>query len=152
MIKPIQQNTKMNYKINAKKIHQHANAFYLASERNLEERPNGDGTVQVLSIPGIVNCAFACELYLKSLLMVHGYQSRGHSIESLFRKLPDEIISQIIKEIEGYKFENCLSNISNTFVDWRYSYEKESTLITFQTFLLKLTESLKTHSAIRLSE
>lgn len=77
-----------------------------------------------LFIPIITNMAFACELFLKSLLKRDGKQARGHKLIELFEALKDELKDDIIGSEEPEEFKCNLSKISNLFVDWRYVYEQ----------------------------
>ena len=79
-------------------------------------------------LPAVVNTAFACELYLKSLLT----DTRGHDIKELYDKQND-VIKDCIKDVivsnkENYTdaiFEKNLQNIKDAFSTWRYYYEPE---------------------------
>lgn len=86
-------------------------------------------TVQnVVNVPAIVNGAFACELYIKSMLPSD--DSWGHNLYELFYELPDNLQSLIKAEIEClvcHKDLTCeciLNNLSEAFVFWRYIHEK----------------------------
>lgn len=41
-------------------------------------------------IPSIVNLAFSCELYLKSLISDGESRASGHDLEELFNELPND--------------------------------------------------------------
>lgn len=86
-------------------------------------------TVQkVVNVPAIVNGAFACELYIKSMLPSDN--SREHNLYELFCKLPVNLQSLIKAEIEclvcdkDLTCELILKNLSEAFVFWRYIHEK----------------------------
>lgn len=102
----------------------------------------------------IVNSAFSCEVFIKSLLIFNGMDIndiRGHKLEKLWKELREQDleitqnIEQIMKDIFGNKtleFENMLKNISNAFEYWRYIYEhKEGTIHLM--FLRALRDALK---------
>ena len=83
----------------------------------------------VLNIPAIVNAAFACELYIKSILVT---TTKEHDLEILYSQLDNEKQSEIRSYVDKcfnghptYKFDTCLKRASNAFVDWRYIYEDE---------------------------
>ena len=83
----------------------------------------------VVNIPAIVNAAFACELYLKSIL---GTNTKEHNLAILYSQLDNEKQSRIRqyvdKSFDGhsiYSFDSCLKRAANVFVNWRYIYENE---------------------------
>lgn len=99
---------------------------------NWQKDEFGRMCAHVVNVPAIVNAAFACELYLKSLINEH---VETHNLKTLYESL-DEItrntVSLLInKKIhnynQGFIFDACLENAANVFVDWRYIYEKEHT-------------------------
>lgn len=79
--------------------------------------------------PFTVNAAFACELYMKAIL-IHfssdGTIVKGHKLDELFKVLPDDAQSQIEASFnEQYKhdLDILLTEISTAFIDWRYAFE-----------------------------
>ena len=86
--------------------------------------------MDVVSIPAIVNAAFACELYLKSMLE----QPWGHKLKDLFEQLDNEAKIQLNNEFDAsvsnhpvYNFDVFLNDISDAFVEWRYVFEESHT-------------------------
>ena len=97
------------------------------------------------TVAGIVNSAFACEVYIKTLLVFHGVsrkemrgkkKSNGHDLNflwELYKKKDNDsalLIEQRIKKEfnssnEGL-FGDLLGKCSNAFNYWRYIYEKNS--------------------------
>ena len=84
--------------------------------------------------PEIVNSAFACEIFLKTLLFYNeiGY-GKKHDLEALYKMLPDHYKETIEAELlKRYgKMQNAfgisyLNNISKAFEVWRYSFEKKN--------------------------
>ena len=80
--------------------------------------------------PAIVNCAFACEIYLKALLETQNIKSKTHNLNDLFQELPEEWKNDILNDISRSCFNlvdmfgrSQLENISEAFVKWRYNYE-----------------------------
>lgn len=84
-----------------------------------------------LIVSVIVNCSFACELFLKSMLH---QDTRGHKLDELFSKLDDTIqenikmrtIDEMKKTTSGYcdtDFQRDLTQNSNKFAEWRYFHE-----------------------------
>ena len=97
-----------------------------------------------LASPIFVNIAFAAELYFKCLLyMRHGTLIRGHNLKKLYSSLPkkDKIElekfynlrvqnSVLIKDTKkfhpdsNFDLRYVLGDIADTYVNWRYSFEK----------------------------
>lgn len=77
-------------------------------------------------VTAIVNCAFSCELYIKSMLN-EGNVVRGHKLLELFNQLDDKWKGLIIRlmEYEETIFYYFLNQSSNAFEEWRYIYERE---------------------------
>ena len=82
------------------------------------------------------NLAFACELYLKQLLILEDNEQRGHKLKDLYNCLSadskDFISAEYVKRCNDFKekhdvtlssFEDCLENYNTAFEDWRYWYE-----------------------------
>ena len=105
--------------------------------------------------PAVGNAAFACEIFLKLLLHWHGIaEKKIHKLKDLFEKLPDD--TQIIlknsvvshygswKDVWGF---DCLDNVTDVFVIWRYSYEhdwsKSTQMHVDFGFLIAFRDSLK---------
>ena len=92
-----------------------------------------------VSIPAIVIGAFACELYLKSLIRdlentLKKHRKKAHSISWLFGKLDKEERKQIISytidnmselffDYDEECFDKDLNLLDNCFVQWRYFFE-----------------------------
>lgn len=83
-------------------------------------------------IPEIVLLSFSAELYLKTIYMKENNVSiSGHSLKALFYKLninTKKQIFKIYKDLERpesfEEFMGELKLVSNSFEEWRYSYEK----------------------------
>ena len=80
----------------------------------------------------IVNCAFACEIFLKLLLMIYNVEmKRKHKLKELFDLLPKDIRNRINEELyynRGGSLKNAvgipyIELISDAFTEWRYKYE-----------------------------
>lgn len=101
-------------------------------KKDLQAQPINQHSI----VPFVVNAAFAIEVYLKALSLVHSHKLHGHKLLELFDKLPPkataEIEAQSADAAAGHKvesgrsFRDCLHAVNNAFVDWRYLYEKES--------------------------
>ena len=106
-----------------------------------------------LSVPIAVNCAFSCELFLKSMLPKG---TRGHKLyNDLFTKLDetskDAIIDGTVKLIHLKKhdytindFYNDLKSCENSFETWRYFHEPKETNLHFNNqFMSCFQETVK---------
>lgn len=71
------------------------------------------------------NMAFACELYLKALLVMEQKKTvSGHKIDELFRSIQsDEIKNRIQKRVGYDNFDLCIQEIKLAFTVTRYTYE-----------------------------
>ena len=103
----------------------HADGFRKVALRCNEQRQVDNFTIEWLPIQGTINAAFACELYLKSILKSKkGYTNNQlrklkHNLNDIYSELPDEIKSKLERSVDTSK----LLDISNAFVNWRYLYE-----------------------------
>lgn len=101
-------------------------------------------------IPEIVNRAFSCEVFLKSLIVFSGIAFRKeHELKALWELLAIELQDEIEQELSsryGFggadDFESLLDKTSNAFADWRYIYEVHA-LSGFPGFLAAFSDSLR---------
>ena len=107
------------------------------------------------TVSGIVNSAFACEIFIKSLLIYNDCiidEIKGHKLKDLWKLLKEkdsELTSSVEKKIEevfcsvnDLMFDNLLNNISNAFEHWRYIYEKSGGTI-YINFLVVFRDLLR---------
>lgn len=125
----------------SKECHKEANAFYNVSYRCIDMML-GDNMNAFFT-----NVSFACELYLKCLLLMQKIDCRKeHNLYKLFKKLPEEIQNEI-KEAHPYGnttkncFEQEIDDLGQAFVVFRYMYEKGNMAYNAQ-FLLELIDIL----------
>ena len=81
-------------------------------------------------IPSIVNLAFACELYIKSLISQgENVPPKIHRWNDLFKKRPD--LADKLKNAPEFKgdeeLDNKIEEGGKVFVDWRYICEHDRT-------------------------
>ena len=103
------------------------------------------------STPAIVNYAFACEVYLKSLLYFSDISfKKKHELKELFDMLSEkykESIMRLTLAECGSWDDYSLDNISNAFIEWRYPYEtieKKRACMRIETgFLVALNNALR---------
>ena len=81
--------------------------------------------------PFIVNMSFSIELLLKILILQETQKfASGHEIKKLFKKLPleikEDVKQNLIKKhnLKIEEFDNILVINNNSFIDWRYSFQK----------------------------
>ncbi|QQK79935.1 HEPN domain-containing protein [Salicibibacter cibi] len=99
----------------------------------------------------LTNVSFACELYLKYLLLKQYINCRKeHNLYKLYKKLPEKIQEDLKKKhpcgnISIDEFELELDNIGQAYMIFRYIYERGNRAYNFQ-FLMELLFTL--HSVI----
>lgn len=83
--------------------------------------------------PKVVNGAIACELALKYLILKEDASfEQIHDLAKLFHSLSQEHKEALLNEIyprlhqNEETFEFCLDQISNSFVKWRYPFERDA--------------------------
>lgn len=118
-------------------IAKEAAAFYLVGNGlfekciNAPQKIGGVATVEdMLAFPMIVNLAFSCELFLKSMIPEEELGPKsGHKLRALYDKQSAEI-QQMIKQVVFKKFNESeawleaeLDKSSDAFYQWRYFYE-----------------------------
>lgn len=129
----------------ARDIYDHADRF-LITETQLRKLIDADPKIaSVVQFPGMVICAFACELYLKCLLVIEGKKpAKDHNLAKLFGRLEASNKEKIEAEwgrmlvvtgeqIKGFeeKFNvevprdlaTALADCGNAFEVLRYLYE-----------------------------
>lgn len=110
-----------------------ANTSAYLYERDLRRRPRNGASV----VPFIVNAAFGIELYFKALAQKHGISLTGHRLTKLNKALPAVARSEIQhvipkcskdRDLPGPPdFDGYVQQLDNTFVEWRYYFEKDRT-------------------------
>lgn len=104
-----------------------------------EKEPNvfKDTRTEFHSVAGMVNSCFACELFIKTILIFKGKQeeAKGHGLHDLWEKLKKidvDLTGKIedsVNSLFKYKinsFDNLLKICNNSFVELRYIYEYEN--------------------------
>lgn len=97
------------------------------------------------------NMAFACELYLKALLVKEQRRIvNGHKIDELFRSIQsDEIKNRIQKRVGYDNFDLCIQEIKLAFTVTRYTYEYKQMACDFK-FLNLLMIALRDECKIQM--
>jgi len=142
--------------LDPQRMFKHACAFVDCAKYCQIEPNNIEYRLQSHTVAGIVNSAFACEVFLKMLLITHGVpfeELNGlHKLEELWDSLKTvdcktaSFVEQKVQEWFDFKAENrfdeFLSDISNAFVYWRYIYEKDKGKINLN-FLIYFRDLLR---------
>lgn len=109
--------------------------------------------------PFLVNKAFACEVYLKFLLLEYNINFKdlkgknGHNLLKLYEKVPLDFKKSLLKYVSSRGTLNNeslmikLNSVSEVFTEWRYIYEKfdgiSADFIFLDTFCNFLDESCR---------
>lgn len=120
------------------RMFKHACAFVDCAKYCEIEPNNIEYRMQSHTVSGIVNSAFACEVFIKSLLVFHGMtveKLRGHNLKKLwdeFKVKDCETACLVEERMRGWfnsenenMFDELLDNVSDAFDYWRYIYEKQ---------------------------
>ncbi len=110
-----------DYDVCAYLIAKQARDFHKAAETVSED----------LSKPVMVNISFACELYLKALIVWNNKNSRiirEHRLMKLLELIEPKFIEEIIDKSAITGWEEFLSHSSAAFQEWRYYYENNTVL------------------------
>lgn len=147
----------MNNLSKAKAFYNQGLRFLRCSERCMGDI-NEDGSIQImggkyqiLSSPTMVNSAFACELFLKTILILHNIdymkalkKGEGHKLKPLFDLLPNQEYKDYLQIGTKQEFKSELQEHSGDFVDWRYYMEKPGDYKMSPMFTYVLMQNLKT--------
>ena len=107
-------------------------AFLNAGEANFHEGAIKQRSVYQ-NVAGVVNLAFACELFMKCLLNMNETEMRVHRLADLWHKYKvicgdkaSEIETAVMKRLDtGFTFEEMIQDDDNVFDDYRYFFEPE---------------------------
>lgn len=108
--------------------------FYKTATKIKGTRFDYEGNKGNLIIPYIVNLSFAAELFLKSMLVASGKDvGNKHDWWILYSEISNSDVKDriknacpVLKDVGGVdiSFENLLKDIGETFLYWRYAYER----------------------------
>ena len=120
------------------RMFRHACAFAECADMAEAKFCHDTADIEWYITPAVVNSAFACEVYIKALLQFYDIRfmnllppKERHEIKKLYGLLPEESeewIKQRTLDCYGGALKNAfgleqLDDISDAFIDWRYSYE-----------------------------
>lgn len=89
-----------------------------------------DGIVSGNMYPCVVNGAFACELFLKTIIGASDPNgvTKSHKNKELFsalnQKTRESIEAEYLKNSD-FPLDDLLDELDNAFIVWRYAYEQE---------------------------
>ena len=120
----------------SRRMFKHACAFLDCASCCQKEPNNIEYRMQSHTVAGIVNSAFACEVFIKSLLVYHGEsfeKLNGHELKKHWSKykkkdrekalLLEQGMRQSFDSDDEKMFDELLAVCSNAFKHWRYIYE-----------------------------
>lgn len=127
-----------NMILDSQRMFEHACAFCDCAKFCEVEPNNIEYRMCSHTVSGIVNSAFACEAFIKTLLVFHRrtvLEIKGHKLKELwgkFRTLDnvtavfvEKKICEWLNSTNANIFDELLSEASNAFEYWRYIYEKQ---------------------------
>lgn len=121
----------------AKSIFNTAESYYYLSSLGLRH----DYSLAVDAI--ITNISFACELYIKAILVKEKSEKiRGHHLKELFELISDEAKARIKTAVGMRDFELYLGEINKAFEVSRYVYEYKR-MGTNLILMIKLMQALR---------
>lgn len=103
----------------------------------------------ILGVSLVVSAAFAVELSIKCWHeKKKGKPLKGHEIKELWDKVDSDVQSKIKNDIctsmsiDSEQFDQYLDQCSQTFVDWRYMYERDNNFTNYL-FLLGIARGIR---------
>ena len=138
---------------NTRQMYFIASEFLYAAKRCNEPEVKEIGWSQPFLVPIIVNLAFSCEIFIKTILRNKNLNipKSKHELFTLFERLPVDTKNEIIGLNDHSNFYSELKSISYTFAKWRYIYEYPLPSINFG-FLFEFAEKLNTHTEKMLND
>lgn len=107
------------------------NAYRSAREfKNIGRQPAVmiNSRIYPVIIASIVNNALACELFLKSIIIMNIKEiPKGHSIKKLIMEA--NISTELKYRLNNYNFDVEIEGVDNAFIEWRYTYERNEMII-----------------------
>lgn len=130
---------KKTKQLNAERLFKNACSFCDVAEICEIENSLIDNSVILHNVPSIVNSVFACEIFLKCLLVKQNYEEfkNIHNLCNLWKMIKvyynnkcNDIENTCInfyysegEKVDKKIFVKKMKSIGNSFVQWRYAYE-----------------------------
>ena len=107
-----------------------AEGYHRTAEMIRQQIRDGFEFIIKFSGPYVINLSFACELYMKALLLLNGISfpkgQNGHNFKELYQRLPESDRETIEKK---FGTAPCVFHFIDThpkiFTDYRYPYERK---------------------------
>lgn len=145
-----------NKLFDCQEMFRHACTFCKCADMALEKHMHDTADIGFYTSPATINSAFACEVFMKAILAFNENKTpKTHKLRQLYNALPDEFKDCIEREVSGGYRDmwtnvwgiDYLDEVSNAFVEWRYSYEhdwnKSSTMHINIGFLNRFRDALR---------
>ena len=111
---------------------------------------NNNNRIYPVIIASIVNKALACELFLKSIIIMNIKEiPQGHSIKKLI--IEANISDELKYRLNNYNFNVEMEGVDSAFIEWRYTYERNEMIINNE-FLTSLCNALEEISRNKILE
>lgn len=123
-----------NNLFDCQEMFRHACTFCECADMALNKVQHDTADIGFYTSPIAINSAFACEVFLKAMLKYQESETpKSHKLRELYNALPDELQERIKQDVSGGYSDmwrnawgrDYLDEISNAFVEWRYSYEHD---------------------------
>lgn len=106
-----------------------------------------------ITIPYVVNGAFACEMAMKSAISDEHSKSIGHNLSNIYNSVyfkneyKEAILNSFLSNgLTKTDFIKVLNESSNLFIEWRYFYEETKNQVTipknFERFVTACVETM----------
>lgn len=126
----------LGYAVSAHLAYWHAKDFKEAAEIIYDKN---------VSKPVVVNLAFACELYIKALLILQRKKQdvvSGHKLAELFSALDEDTKNRVLTDVSIKNWDIFMRDSSDAFEAWRYFYEKDKCMVGHIPELFNLANTL----------
>lgn len=118
-------------KFDCHEMFMHACTFCECADMAFQKGKHDTAPIGFYDMPALVNSAFACEVFLKTILKWYDIKSpKSHKLKDLYEATPEKIrafikptVLNAFWEWEDWLGREHLENLSNAFQDFRYIYE-----------------------------
>ena len=121
-----------NKRFDCEEMFMHACTFCECADLAKGKEKHDTAIIGFYCVPAVVNSAFACEVFLKTILKLYDIKSpRSHKLKDLFESTPEKVQEYVKNTVNRnyggmwyspMGFEH-LEVLSNAFQEWRYIYE-----------------------------
>ena len=133
----------------------HACTFCECADLASQKGKHDTAPIGFYDMPALVNSAFACEVFLKTILKWYDIKPpKSHKLKDLYESTPENVrafikptVLNAFWEWEDWLGREHLENLSNAFQDFRYIYEydfsKNGSLYIETGFLIAFRNALR---------